>query len=616
MKKTLLYLGLILLFLLPGCSQRAEEAASPAAPELTVSGKLILQANPDNTTTLLWNGVPGADGYRAEFLGPNGQILSSADTATNTCTMASAQGTYTISITCYVIADGKILLSDSAFTLTDTFTVPKIDTPQVRVDPITARMMLDFSLSEGCFGRLYKAGQTPELLQILDNGHGELPLEEGTRYYLDAYYDGGSYLYYSLPTEAFEAQDSAFGEISMNLSIREQPGNHLTLSWEQGQNLTFRLEEHQEGTWKTIYEGENSSFTTDRLTPHREYRYRLAVFWNGREVQTTEEVSFTPETNVVYATAWPIQTLNVYSDTEQSTILGTIEPVTAVCVLEQSGRWFQIRYGDSYGYILSDLCMVNLPEYLGDLCQYDIVNSYASLFHIHGYEIPEITGEVCVGYENVRLSDGSFLVPYLYPAAQRLEKAAESALSQGYILKIYDSYRPRETTIDLYNRAGNLLYTRLPDGSDTYYNLMTLEGTYALNFFLAPGGSRHNMGIALDLTMVELSSGQELQTQTSIHDLSWYSVLDRNTADAKTLSKIMKGAGFADLFSEWWHFSDAAVMEDYELPFCYDPVSAQCWVYDGTGWRYRTAAGEFYTAGSFPIEDTIYTFDEQGYVTE
>ena len=620
MKKTLLFLTLILLLLLTGCAAGEEpiQPGAPTAPDLVVSGKLILQANPDDTTGLVWDGVPGADGYRVELFGSDEQLLSSADTDTNACTVASFTGYATIRITCFVTEQDVPLLCRRSFSLTDTFCVPKVSQPQVWVNPITATVALNFTSPEGCFSRLYRADQEPELLQTLSTGYAELPLEKGGQYYLDACYDGGTYLYYGLPTEAFGPEAGALPEdgSSMSLSVQELSGNHISLSWEQGQDLTFRLQLAQDGTWQTLYGGTGGTFTTSRLTPHRQYRFRLVVLWDGQQLLTTEEVTVTPQTNVVYATAWPIQTLNVYSDTAQSKTIGTLEPVTPVCVLEQSGKWFKIRYKDTCGYIISDLCMVNLPEYLGDLCRYDIVNSYASLYQIHSYAIPGITGEICAGYENVMLSDGSFLVPYLYPAARRLEKAAKNAISQGYILKIFDAYRPRETTIDLYDRAEKLLYTPLPDGSGTYISLMTRDGTYSLGSFLAPGGSRHNMGIALDLTMVSLSTGQALQAQSTMHDLSWYSILDRNTADTKLLSQIMKGTGFSGLFSEWWHFSDATILDDYQLPYCYGSVSAQCWIYDGSGWRYRTSHGDFHTAGTFSIDGVSYTFDSQGYVTE
>ena len=84
---------------------------------------------------------------------------------------------------------------------------------------------------------------------------------------------------------------------------------------------------------------------------------------------------------------------------------------------------------------------------------------------------------------------------------------------------------------------------------------MTNNGAYSLGSFLATGTSRHNYGLALDLTLVD-STGTELAMQTSMHDLSWYSASANNNANANLLRDIMVGAGFIGIASEWWHFND------------------------------------------------------------
>src|SRR5699024_12729000 len=65
-------------------------------------------------------------------------------------------------------------------------------------------------------------------------------------------------------------------------------------------------------------------------------------------------------------------------------------------------------------------------------------------------------------------------------------------------------------------------------------------GPYHLASFLARTGSSHNMGIALDLTLVS-DTGEEPAMQTEMHDLSWYSVTDRNTGTADLLRDYMTG---------------------------------------------------------------------------
>jgi D-alanyl-D-alanine dipeptidase len=240
-----------------------------------------------------------------------------------------------------------------------------------------------------------------------------------------------------------------------------------------------------------------------------------------------------------------------------------------------------------------------------------------------------VTGEVIVGYEQFWAED-EFLVPLLYPAALKLEQAAFAALDQGYQLKIYDSFRPKKATRALYDQTEELARVPIPQETYTgkvledlpelaagktltYAELMTDMGRYSLSYFLAATGSRHNQGIAMDLTLVDLETGEELQMQTSMHDLSWYSEQARNNESAKALAQIMEGAGFAGIVSEWWHFQDDQAKEELSPEYLWSGVTPECWVADDNGWRYRRANGEYWTDCSEYIEGELYAFDQAGY---
>lgn len=154
-----------------------------------------------------------------------------------------------------------------------------------------------------------------------------------------------------------------------------------------------------------------------------------------------------------------------------------------------------------------------------------------------------------------------------------------------------------------------------PDKDDrlTYQRVMT-NGTYALNSFLAKGASRHNFGVALDLTLVDLETGEELRMQTSMHDLSWYSVTGHNNANARQLASIMTEAGFSPLSSEWWHFQDDESWKQLELIAVWEGISPEGWVYDDAGWRYRDRLSAFYQSCTVQIGAHFYNFDENGYL--
>ena len=301
--------------------------------------------------------------------------------------------------------------------------------------------------------------------------------------------------------------------------------------------------------------------------------------------------------------------------------------------------------------------MINLPEYVGDLCLYNITNSFSSIYTVHEYGIKNVSGTVVKGYENVRISEGRYLAPLLFPTAQKLIAAGEAAKEAGYTLKIYDSFRPKSATDSIYGLTGKILNNKVPSYTytgkvvrdlakldwDPYENenagtettpdgetveperltepkpltfriLMTNNGEYSLGQFLAPGISRHNFGVALDLTIVD-TEGKELSMQTSMHDLSWYSAFKRNNANANTLYKIMSGAGLQNISSEWWHYQDNAVYETHEYTPLREGVSFACWVKDDNGWRYRLEDGSFYTDCTQTIEGREYIFDQNGYIS-
>ncbi len=71
--------------------------------------------------------------------------------------------------------------------------------------------------------------------------------------------------------------------------------------------------------------------------------------------------------------------------------------------------------------------------------------------------------------------------------------------------------------------------------------------------------SRHNQGVAIDLTLVRASDGTELDMGTPFDEFSSRS----HTANAsgtvaenrRILVDAMAAAGFSNYSSEWWHFS-------------------------------------------------------------
>ncbi|MBR4530547.1 MAG: hypothetical protein IKO80_09770 [Lachnospiraceae bacterium] len=402
------------------------------------------------------------------------------------------------------------------------------------------------------------------------------------------------------------------------------------------------------------------------------------------------------EEGTQYANIWPMKALEIYSDTSKKDKIGTVEAQKCLCVLDQDkeAHLFRVRSGDIEGYINSDYCMINLPDYLGDYCEYDIPNSYASIYMVNDYYIPGVTAQIIPGYENVLLNDNTFLVPLLYPVAEKLTVAAKSVREEGMKILINDSFRPHCATRYIYDTTSKIVNIKLPyvkywayrtpfdiylqndrkvienvssvypDGYEgpahdapkgvstsseedldkleldqiwaeqetlqgldmedmelvndntprnTYQWEMT-NGTYKLGAFLAAVASRHNLGVAMDMTIVsEDDVSEPLEMQTNMHNLSWNSAQKFNNDNANTLKRHLEAAGFAMISSEWWHFQDNELTTKLAPPVLENGISVEGWKYDGRGWKYRDEKGDYTVSGTLEIDGREYAFDADGY---
>ena len=138
------------------------------------------------------------------------------------------------------------------------------------------------------------------------------------------------------------------------------------------------------------------------------------------------------------------------------------------------------------------------------------------------------------------------------PVAKALAKVQEELKSKGLSLKIYDAYRPYSVTVQMFEMLPDTLYMGLPWT-----------------------GSKHNKGIALDLTLVSLKTGKELKMPTPFDALVYAShpefplVSDEVNQNRELLKDVMKRHGFVVDPMEWWHFNykSSTNFEILDLPF-------------------------------------------------
>lgn len=140
--------------------------------------------------------------------------------------------------------------------------------------------------------------------------------------------------------------------------------------------------------------------------------------------------------------------------------------------------------------------------------------------------------------------------------AEGCVRAANLLRPQGYVLKVFDAFRPQRA-VDDFCRWGE-------DGSDQrrkpihYPNLEKLkmfdEGYIARK-------STHTRGAAVDLTLVDVETHQELD-MGSIFDFmdrrSWPDYPNLTPTQRKnrdTLRNAMLSSGFEPLENEFWHYN-------------------------------------------------------------
>jgi len=123
------------------------------------------------------------------------------------------------------------------------------------------------------------------------------------------------------------------------------------------------------------------------------------------------------------------------------------------------------------------------------------------------------------------------------PVAEALKAVQADLKSRGLGLKIYDAYRPYSITVKFYDMA-----------HDT-------------NFVADPRkGSRHNRGCAIDLTVIDLKTGKELDMPTGFDSFSVkaaanYPDLPKKEIENRELLKgVMQAHGFKIYRTEWWHY--------------------------------------------------------------
>jgi len=123
------------------------------------------------------------------------------------------------------------------------------------------------------------------------------------------------------------------------------------------------------------------------------------------------------------------------------------------------------------------------------------------------------------------------------PVVMALKDVEEDLKTRGLGIKIYDAYRPYAVTVKFY------------------------EETPDTNFVADPRrGSKHNRGCAIDMSLIDLKTGKELDMPTGFDSFSkkaganYPDLPKQEIANRELLKSVMTAHGFRVIATEWWHY--------------------------------------------------------------
>lgn len=140
--------------------------------------------------------------------------------------------------------------------------------------------------------------------------------------------------------------------------------------------------------------------------------------------------------------------------------------------------------------------------------------------------------------------------------AVALQKIQAIVKKEGLSLKIFDAYRPQQA-VNHFVRWARVLNDTLM--KNEYYPKVPKSQLFQLGFIASKSG--HTRGSTVDLTLVDLKSGKEID-MGSTYDFfgeeshPFYTKITKKQQENRLyLRKIMLENGFSPYDNEWWHFT-------------------------------------------------------------
>lgn len=172
-----------------------------------------------------------------------------------------------------------------------------------------------------------------------------------------------------------------------------------------------------------------------------------------------------------------------------------------------------------------------------------------AVYEIRYYSDYNFVGERIDGYEEP-------VALLTKEAAEGLKEVSDELSKKGYRLKIYDAYRP-QMAVDHFVRWEE-------DTDDTgmkEYFYPELEKAELFEQGYIAGHSGHSRGSAVDLTMVDLTTGQDVDMGGSfdyfgeLSHADYTDITEEQYSNRMILREAMLAHGFRAFDGEWWHFT-------------------------------------------------------------
>jgi D-alanyl-D-alanine dipeptidase len=139
-------------------------------------------------------------------------------------------------------------------------------------------------------------------------------------------------------------------------------------------------------------------------------------------------------------------------------------------------------------------------------------------------------------------------------AAKALKKVNEYLKEKGYLIKIYDSYRPQRAVDHFVN------WTKNNDTKMKKYFYPDLEKKDIIPKDYVASKSGHSKGSTIDLTLFDMNKGKEIDMGSTfdffgeISHPNYTNITNEQKKNRQFLIDSMKQFDFEVIETEWWHF--------------------------------------------------------------